>query len=177
MLGIGKDELCLPSIGEGSHRERAPGCPLHIWFYPAYPAGTRIQTRLDADYIAGNTHPDHDAICTFRKRFLDQLKPLFLQILTIAHAMGVPKIGKISLDGTKIKANASKHRALSWGHADKLEEQLAGEINELLQMAEQEDAIAVPDGMDVPEEIARRQDRLVAIAKAKEDKHGCPQNS
>jgi transposase len=123
-------------------------------------------------YIAGNTHPDHDTICTFRKRFLDQLKPLFLQILTIAHAMGVPKIGKISLDGTKIKANASKHRALSWGHASKLEEQLAGEINELLQMAEQEDAVAVPDGMDVPEEIARRQDRLAAIAKAKEEIKG-----
>ena len=47
-------------------------------------------------YIADNTHPDHDTICTFRKRFLDQLRPLFLQILTIAHAMGVPKIGKIS---------------------------------------------------------------------------------
>lgn len=120
-------------------------------------------------YIAGNTHPDHDTICTFRKRFLDQLKPLFLQILTIAHTMGVPKIGKISLDGTKIKANASRHRALSWGHASKLEEQLAGEINELLQMAEQEDAVLVPDGMDVPEEIARRQDRLAAIAKAKEE--------
>lgn len=120
-------------------------------------------------YIAGNTHPDHDTICNFRKRFLAQLKPLFVQILIIAHAMGVPKIGKISLDGTKVKANASKHSALSWGHASKLEEQLAREINELLHMAEQEDAADVPDGMDVPEEIARRQDRLVAIAQAKEE--------
>ncbi|MEW5980631.1 MAG: IS1182 family transposase [Acidobacteriota bacterium] len=118
-------------------------------------------------FIAANTHPDHDTIANFRKRFLDELKPLFLQILTIAHTMGVQKIGKISLDGTKVKANASKHHALSWGHANKLEEQLTKEIEELLQLAEQEDATAVPDGMDVPEEIARRQDRLAGIAKAK----------
>ncbi len=57
------------------------------------------------------------SIATFRKRFLDQLKPLFVQVLILAHEMGLMKLGKVSLDGTKIKANASKHHALSWGHA------------------------------------------------------------
>lgn len=68
-------------------------------------------------FIAADTHPDHDTIATFRKRFLDQLKPLFLQILMLAHEMGLLKLGKVSLDGTKIKANASKHRVLSWDYA------------------------------------------------------------
>jgi transposase len=68
-------------------------------------------------FISANTHPDHDTIATFRKRFLGQLKPLFVQILLLAREMGLLKVGKISLDGTKIKANASKHHALSWEHA------------------------------------------------------------
>lgn len=68
-------------------------------------------------FISANTHPDHDTIASFRKRFLEQLKPLFVQILMIAHEMGLLKFGKVSLDGTKIKANASKHHALSWEHA------------------------------------------------------------
>src|SRR4030043_532044 len=75
-------------------------------------------------YIAANTHPDHDTIANFRKRFLEQLKPLFLQILVLAHAMGMFKLGKVSLDGSKLKANASKHHALSWQHACRIEKQL-----------------------------------------------------
>jgi len=74
-------------------------------------------------FIAANNHPDHDTIAVFRKRFLDELKPLFVQILIIAREMGLLKVGKVSLDGTKIKANASKHRALSWGHACRIEKQ------------------------------------------------------
>ena len=64
-------------------------------------------------FIAANTHPDHDTIATFRKRFLDKLHPLFVQILMLAREMGFLKLGKVSLDGTKVKANASRHRALS----------------------------------------------------------------
>lgn len=118
-------------------------------------------------FISGNTHPDHDTIATFRKRFLDQLKPLFVEILLLAHEMGLLKLGKVSLDGTKIKANASKHHALSWGHACKLEKQLQSEVQELMQLAERADSEEIPDGMDIPEELSRRQDRLVAIAAAK----------
>ena len=87
-------------------------------------------------YIAANTHPDHDTIAHFRKRFLEQLKPLFVEILLLAHQMGFLKLGTVSLDGTKVKANASKHRALSWAHVLQLEEQLRAEVEELLRRAE-----------------------------------------
>ena len=118
-------------------------------------------------FISANTHPDHDTIATFRKRFLEQLKPLFTQILTLAREMGLLKLGKVSLDGTKIKANASKHHALSWDHACKLEQQLRAEVDDLIRLAEQADSEEIPDGMDIPEELCRRQDRLDAIAQAK----------
>jgi len=118
-------------------------------------------------FISANTHPDHDTIATFRKRFLKQLKPLFVQILMLAREMGLMKVGKVSLDGAKIKANASKHHALSWDYACKLEKQLQAEVEELIRLAEQDDSDKVPDGMDIPEELRRRQDRLKAIAEAK----------
>ena len=118
-------------------------------------------------YIAANTHPDHDTIASFRKRFLKELKALFVQILLIAHEMEVLKLGSVSLDGTKIKANASKHHALSWDYARKLEKQLKDEISELLRKAKQADKEDLPDGMNIPEELARRESRLQAIATAK----------
>lgn len=118
-------------------------------------------------YIAVNTHPDHDTIALFRKRFLKELKALFVQILLIAHEMGVLKLGSVSLDGTKIKANASKHHALSWGYARKLEKQLKDEIKDLLRKAKQADKEDLPEGMNIPEELARRESRLEAIAAAK----------
>jgi len=118
-------------------------------------------------FISANTHPDHDTIATFRKRFLKQLRPLFVQILMVAREMGLLRIGKVSLDGTKIKANASKHHALSWGHACKLEQQLQAEVDELIRLAEQADREKIPDGMDIPQELCRRQDRLQAISEAK----------
>ncbi len=118
-------------------------------------------------YIAVNTHPDHDTIASFRKRFLKELKALFVQILLIAHEMGVLKLGSVSLDGTKIKANASKHHALSWGYARKLEKQLKDEIRDLLRKAKQVDKEDLPEGMNIPEELIRRELRLKAIATAK----------
>jgi len=91
-------------------------------------------------FITANTHPDHDTIATFRKRFLGQLKPLFVQILLLAREMGLLKVGKISLDGTKVKANASKHHALSWEHACKIEQQLRTEVEELIRLGEEADS-------------------------------------
>ena len=117
-------------------------------------------------YIAANTHPDHDTIATFRKRFLKQLKPLFVQILLLARTMGFLNLGKISLDGSKVKANASKHSALSWGHATELEEQLKAEVARLMEMAAAADA-DVPEEMDIPSELKRREDRLKAIGRCK----------
>jgi transposase len=118
-------------------------------------------------YVAANTHPDHDTLATFRRRFLKQVEALFVQVLVLAREMGLLKLGHIALDGTKIGANASKHKALSWAHAVKIEQQLRQEVQTLLALAETSDRAGVPDGMDVPGEIARREDRLNAIAQAK----------
>ena len=118
-------------------------------------------------YIAANTHPDHDTIAHFRRRFLPELTELFVQIIEIAHRMKVLKLGSVSLDGTKVKANASRHRALSYGHALNLEEQLKAEVAELLKQAEAADQTDIPDGMSIPEELLRREDRLTAIREAK----------
>ena len=81
--------------------------------------------------------------------------------------MGIAKIGKVSLDGTKIKANASKHKALSWGYTEKLEKQLKSEIASLMKKAQETDDSHKDDGMCVPEELSIRQDRLKAIQNAK----------
>ncbi|WP_426178393.1 transposase, partial [Massilia sp. TWR1-2-2] len=118
-------------------------------------------------YIAANTHPDHDTLANFRRRFGAQLEQLFVQVLMLAREMGMLKMGKISVDGSKFKANASKHSALSWGHIKKIEQQLKQEIQQLMALAESEDRKKVPDGMDVPQEIARRETRLAALDEAK----------
>src|SRR6266403_2077698 len=72
-------------------------------------------------FIAGNEHPDHNTIAAFRKRFLPQIKALFVEVLRLASAMGMLKMGTVALDGTKVHANASRHSALSYGHAKKIE--------------------------------------------------------
>lgn len=118
-------------------------------------------------FIAGNEHPDHDTIAAFRKRFLPQIEGLFVDVLKLARTMGVLKLGTVALDGTKLHANASRHSALSYGHAKKLEKQLRGEVRELLKRAEQADAADEPDGMSIPEELERREARLAAIGEAK----------
>jgi len=120
-------------------------------------------------YICANTNPDHDTIASFRKRFLKELGALFVEILLVAEAMGLVKLGTISLDGTKIKANASKHKALSWKHANKLEKQLQQEVEELMRLAEQADNSELPETLNIPEELERRESRLAAIARAKQE--------
>lgn len=118
-------------------------------------------------FIAANLHPDHDTLAHFRKTFLVELEDLFVQVLTIAQAMKLVKLGTISLDGTKIKANASKHKALSHGHIEKLEAQLREEVQALLAKAAQTDQQEAGDEHDLPAEIARREQRLQALAEAK----------
>jgi transposase len=159
--------------GRGS-KAHHPEMLLALLFY-GYATGVFSSRKLERAtydsvafrYIAANDHPDHDTIATFRKRFLSELSSLFVQILQIAHRMKVLKLGKISLDGTKIKANASKHRALSWKYACKLEKQLKAEVKDLLQQAEEADRADLPDGLDIPAELTRREERLAAIAEAK----------
>jgi len=118
-------------------------------------------------YIAANTHPDHDTLAHFRRRFGAQFEQLFVQVLMLAREMGMLKLGKVSVDGSKIKANASKHSALSWGHLQKIEKQLQQEVQQLMALAESEDRTNIPDGMEVPKEIALRQQRLAVLDEAK----------
>ncbi len=118
-------------------------------------------------FIAANEHPDHDTIAAFRRRFLPQIETLFIQVLGVAREMGVLKLGTVALDGTKIHANASRHSALSYEHAGKIEAQLQAEVAELMAKAEAADQADVPDGMSIPEELARREQRLAMIARAR----------
>ncbi len=117
-------------------------------------------------YITGGTHPDHDSINTFRKRFLGQLPSLFVQILEYACHLGIFKLGDISIDGTKIQANASKHKAMSWEYANKLEVQLLAEVETLLHKSQTEAGESFGD-IDIPQEIQRREDRLSKVAQVK----------
>src|SRR5260370_10062638 len=117
--------------------------------------------------IAANDHPDHDTIATFRQRFLKQIEGLFVQVLLLAREMGMLKLGTLGIDGTKIHANASRHSALSYEHAGKIEAQLKAEVAELMAKAEAADKAAIPDGMSIPDELARREDRLQKIAEAR----------
>jgi len=151
-----------------------PKVLLALLFY-GYATGTFSSRKIERAtydsvafrYLSANTNPDHDTIANFRQRFLGELGGLFVQILSVAQEMGMLKVGKVSLDGTKIKANASKHKALSYAHAAKLQEQLEAEVKVLLQKAEDADNNDIPDGMSIPEEIARREDRLEVIKEAK----------
>jgi transposase len=151
-----------------------PAMLVALLFY-GYATGTFSSRKLEkatydsmaVRYICANRHPDHDTIATFRKRFLKELEGVFLQILVVAQAMGLVKLGTVSLDGTKIKANASKHKALSWEYANRLEAQLQAEVQQLMLLAEQADSTPLPQEMDVPEELKRREQRLERIQAAK----------
>lgn len=159
--------------GRGS-KAYHPGMLLALLFY-GYATGVFSSRKLEAAtydsiafrFICANTHPDHDTIATFRRRFLPQLPPLFTAILMLAAEMGLLKLGTVSLDGSKMKANASKHKALSWGHASKLEERLEEEVRALLEMAEATDQEEEKVQLDIPAELERRQERLEAIRAAK----------
>jgi transposase len=118
-------------------------------------------------FIAANDHPDHDTIATFRRRFLKDIEGLFVRVLELAREMGMLKLGTVALDGTKIHANASRHSALSYEHAGKIEAQLKAEVADLMVRAEAADQADIPDGMSIPEELARREERLVKLAEAR----------
>src|SRR6267154_1995769 len=118
-------------------------------------------------FIAANDHPDHDTIATFRRRFMKEIEGQFVEVLRLAREMGVLKMGTVALDGTKIHANASRHSALSYEHAGKIEAQLKAEVAELLARDEAAHHSDVPDGMSIPDELARREQRLAKLAQAR----------
>jgi transposase len=119
-------------------------------------------------FIAGDMHPDHDTIAHFRQQFLAELKELFVQILLIAQAMGHLQVGNVSLDGSKIHADASKSKAVSYKRLLAIEAYLQAEVNELFALAEATDGEQVPAEMNIPDEIERRQQQLARLAEAKQ---------
>jgi transposase len=118
-------------------------------------------------FIAGGLHPDHDTIANFRKTFLPQIAELFVQILLIAKEMGVLKLGNISLDGSKVHADASKSKAVSYKRLLQLERRLQAEVEELLALSERAEQGDLPEGMDVAAEVLLRRQRLVSLKQAK----------
>lgn len=120
-------------------------------------------------FIAGGLHPDHDTIANFRKTFLEEIKGLFVQILLLAQMAGILKLGNVSLDGSKIHADASKSHAVSYKRLIELEAALKAEVNELFTAGEQADQgeIQLPEGLVIADEIAIRQERLANLAQAK----------
>jgi len=118
-------------------------------------------------FLAGGWHPDHDTIANFRKTFLPEITDLFAQVLVIAHELGVLKLGRISTDGSKIHADASKSHAVSHGRLLQLERRLRIEVEQLMALGEQADQEELPEGLDVGFEIALRQERLLNLAQAK----------
>jgi len=141
------------------------------------PSSRRIEKATIEDIafrvISANQHPDHDSICSFRKRHLKTLAGLFVQVLKLCRETGLVKLGHIALDGTKVRANASKHKAMSYGRMKKKEKELEREVQELLKQAEivdvQEDEKYGKGvrGDELPKELRRRESRLKKIKEAK----------
>jgi len=118
-------------------------------------------------FLAGGWHPDHDTIANFRRTFLPEIADLFAQVLVVAHELGTLRLGNISVDGSKIHADASKSHAVSYGRLLELERRLYAEVEELLTVAEKADQENLPEGLEVEFEIALREERLLNLDQAK----------
>jgi transposase len=154
----------------------APEILLGLLFY-GYATGTFSSRKIEKAthesipfrFIAGGLHPDHDTIAHFRKTFLAEIQELFVQVLLLAQAVGVLKLGNLSLDGSKIHADASKSKAVSYKRLIEIEARLRAEVNELFTLGEQVDQgeVTLPEGLVIQDEVALRQERLANLAKAK----------
>ena len=154
----------------------APEILLGLLFY-GYATGVFSSRKLERAtsesipfrFVAGGWHPDHDTIAHFRKTFLAEIQELFVQILLLAQAAHVLRLGNISIDGSKIHADASKSHAVSYKHLVDLEIQLRQEVSELLTLSERADQgeLTLPDDLVIPDEVALRQERLLNLAHAK----------
>jgi transposase len=154
----------------------APEILLGLLFY-GYATGVFSSRKIEKGtyesipfrFIAGGLHPDHDTIANFRKTFLEEIKELFVQTLLLAQAAGKFELGNISLDGSKVHADASKSHAVSYKRLTELEAQLRTEVQELFTVGEQANQgdIRLPEGLIIEDEIALRQERLVNLAHAK----------
>lgn len=157
-----------------------PAMMLKVLLY-AYASGTfssrKIAKKLEEDVafrvLAAGNFPEHRTICDFRKDNLEEFITLFKQVVQIAQSSGMVKLGRIAIDGTKVKANASRHKAMSYDRMKMVEERLEKEIADLLKEAERtdqaEDQEHGPEnrGDELPEELRRRESRLKKIREAK----------
>ena len=119
-------------------------------------------------YIAGDMHPDHDTLAQFRQQFLSEVKDVFVQVLLIAQAMGHITLGNVSLDGSKIHADASKSKAVSYKRLLEIEAFLQREVEELFALADAAEGGPLPADMNLHDEVARRQAQLAQLAEAKQ---------
>ncbi len=162
--------------GQPPYEPRMMVALLFYAYCTGVPSSRQIEKRTIEDIafrvLAANRHPDHDSICDFRKRHLKALAGLFVQILRLCQKAGLVKLGHVALDGTKIKANASKHKAMGYGRMKKKKEELEKEIDELLKNAEAVDKEEDKKygkgkkGWDLPDELKRRETRLEKIKAA-----------
>jgi len=127
------------------------------------------QESIPFRFIASGLHPDHNTVANFRKTFLNEIQELFVQILLLAQEAGVFTLGNISIDGSKIHADASKHQAVSYKRLLELDTRLRQEVQQLLMLGEQADQgeRALPNGLVIEDELTLRQERLANLAKAK----------
>jgi len=161
----------------GTGNEQYPPTMLLSLLVYSYATGTFGSRRIEQStydnvavrLLTADTHPDHDTICTFRRENQALLSESFVKVLQLAQELKLARFGQItvSLDGTKITANASKHSAVSYARAGQRLAQLEGEVRQLLAKAEQADATPLQDGLTIPAEIVRRQERKAALAKAR----------
>ena len=132
----------------------------------------RIERATDRDvavrFLTADTHPDHDTICAFRRENFEAVAAAFLPVLHLARTMGVLKVGAVSVDGTHIKASASKNRNVRYDRAKQLELQVEGDVRKLMDRAEQADHSHDDHGQSIPEEIARRENLRNKIQAARE---------
>jgi transposase len=134
---------------------------------------SRCQTDVACRVIVGDDIPDFRTVSDFRKTHRERLEALFLEVLRLCAAAGMTRVGTVALDGTKVKANASRHKAMSYDRMKEEEQRLKDEVARMLAEAqsadETEDAAHGPDrrGDELPEELARRQSRLAKIQQAK----------
>lgn len=161
----------------GSGSEQYPPSMMQALLIYCYATG-RFSSRLieQATYYdvavryicGGDKHPDHDTICSFRLKNRKAFKEAFVKVLMMAAELGhLKKIGGVSIDGTKINANASKHSAVSYKRAGEMIKQLELEIEELTNMAEKADSTPLDDGLTIPDEIKRREDRKLKLNEAR----------
>jgi transposase len=177
------DLSAITSVYEDEERGYPPYHPVMLTkvLVYAYCVGVfssrKIQRRLIEDVafrlLAAGNEPDFRTIADFRKRHLAALKGFFEQVLRLAREMGAPRVGRVALDGSKVKANASRHKAMSYGRMREKEQHLRDEVKQLLAQAEAVDAAedaaygAERRGDDLPEELQRRESRLKRIREAK----------